>query len=200
MIFLLGDGMSNQEITAARYYRYGAAGPMNVDRFPFTGFDTTWSLKPGTGALLPDYVPDSAASGTEWATGNKTIDDRISQGPSTALNVPGDNTDYKTVLDKAQESGKKVGDVSTAEITDATPAVLTSHISDRSCQGPTDTKKTCPTETKDAKGLGSIAEQEVDHKVDVLLGGGQQRFTQTIAGGPDQGKTVVQSAQGKDYR
>ena len=31
---------------------------------------------------------------------------------------------------------------------------------------------TCPTETKAAGGLGSIAEQTVDHKVDVVLGGG----------------------------
>jgi alkaline phosphatase/streptomycin-6-phosphatase len=55
----------------------------------------------------------------------------------------------------------------------------------------------CPTETKAAGGLGSIAEQEVDHEVDVLLGGGRARFEQAITGGPDAGKTVVQSAQGR---
>ena len=54
-----------------------------------------------------------------WATGEKTIDERISQGPSSADNVPG--TNLKTVLELAQKQGKKVGDVSTAEITDATP-------------------------------------------------------------------------------
>ena len=85
----------------------------------------------------------------------------------------------------------KVGDVSTAEITDATPAVLASHISLRGCQGPAN-MAACPTETKAAGGLGSIAEQEVDHKVDVLLGGGRGRFEQTIGSGPDAGKTVVQ--------
>ena len=93
----------------------------------------------------------------------------------------------------------KVGDVSTAEITDATPAVLASHISLRGCQGPAN-MAACPTETKAAGGLGSIAEQEVDHRVDVLLGGGRGRFEQTITGGPDAGKTVVQSAQGKGYQ
>ena len=93
----------------------------------------------------------------------------------------------------------KVGDVSTAEITDATPAVLASHISLRGCQGPAD-MAACPLETKAAGGLGSIAEQEVDHKVDVLLGGGRGRFEQTISGGPDTGKTVVQSAQAKGYQ
>jgi alkaline phosphatase/streptomycin-6-phosphatase len=131
-----------------------------------------------------------------WATGKKTIDERISQGPSSAENVPGPN--LKTVLEVAQKKGKKVGNVSTAEITDATPAVLASHVSLRGCQGPSN-MAACPTETKAAGGLGSIAEQEVDHKLDVLLGGGRARFEQPITGGPDAGKTVVQSAQAKGY-
>src|SRR5882757_2235641 len=54
VIFLLGDGMGTQEITAARYYQ-GVYNPLNVDRMPFTGFDTTWSVKPGAG---PSYLPD----------------------------------------------------------------------------------------------------------------------------------------------
>ena len=58
----------------------------------------------------------------------------------------------------------------------------------------------CASEKKDAGGLGAIAEQEVDHQVDVLLGGGRNRFEQTITGGDDAGKTVVESAQGKGYR
>jgi alkaline phosphatase/streptomycin-6-phosphatase len=197
VIFLLGDGMGTQEITAARYYE-GAKNKLNVDRLPFTGFDTNWSLKSAAAApYLPDYVPDSASTGTEWATGKKTLDERISQGPSSAINVPGVN--YKTVLELAQKAGKKVGNVSTAEITDATPAVLDSHISLRGCQGPADMAN-CATETKAAGGLGSISEQTVDHKVDVVLGGGRNRFTPTITGGPDTGKTVVQSAQDKGYQ
>ena len=52
MIFLLGDGMGTQEITAARYYQ-GVNNALNVDRLPFTGFDTTWSVKPAAGAALP---------------------------------------------------------------------------------------------------------------------------------------------------
>ena len=197
VIFLIGDGMGTQEITAARYYQ-GVRSPLNVDRLPLTGFDTTWSVKPGASApFLPDYDPDSASTGTSWATGRKTIDERISQGPSSAIDVPGKN--YRTVLELAQRTGQKVGNVSTAEITDATPAVLASHISLRGCQGPEDMDD-CASEKKDAGGLGSIAEQEVDHEVDVLLGGGLRRFTQTITGGGDAGKTVVESAEGKGYR
>lgn len=197
VIFLLGDGMGTQEITAARYY-LGVHHELNVDRMPFTGFDTTWSVKPGASApYLPDYDPDSASTGTAWATGQKTIDERISQGPSSAENVLGEN--LETVLELAQQRGMKVGDVSTAEVTDATPAVLASHISLRGCQGPAN-MGACPLETKAAGGLGSIAEQEVDHQVDVLLGGGRNRFTATIGSGPDAGKTVVESAQAKGYQ
>ncbi len=199
VILLIGDGMGTQEITAARYYN-GVNTRLNVDRLKFTGFDTTWSVKPAASApYTPDLDPDSASTGTEWATGSKTLDERISQGPSSAIGVPGTN-DLKTVLESWQDAGAKVGDVSTAEITDATPAVQASHISLRGCQGPND-MGSCPTsELKANGGLGSIAEQEVDHGVDVLLGGGRNRFDDTIAGGPDDGKTVIQSAQDKGYQ
>ena len=198
VIFFLGDGMGTQEITAARYYQ-GVRNKLNVDRLPFTGFQTTWSVKPAAqGPYLPDYDPDSASTATMWATGRKTIDERISQGPSSAEDVPGQN--YRTVLEQAQRQGKKTGNVSTAEITDATPAALNSHISLRGCQGPTDTATLCPTETKAAGGPGSIAEQTVDHKVDVVLGGGRNRFLQPITAGPDAGRNVIQSAQRQGYR
>jgi alkaline phosphatase/streptomycin-6-phosphatase len=197
VIFLLGDGMGTQEITAARYYQ-GVDSPLNVDRMPLTGFDTTWSVKPAaTGPYLPDYDPDSASTGTMWATGKKTIDERISQGPSASEAEPG--KDLTTVLEVAQKRGLKTGNVSTAEITDATPAVLASHINLRGCQGPAD-MATCPAAKKENGGKGSIAEQEVDHVVDVILGGGRARFEQKITGGPDVGKTVVDSAKGKGYQ
>jgi len=209
VILLIGDGMGTQEVTAARYYN-GAKNPLNFDRLKFTGFDTTWSVKPAAAApYLPDYVPDSASTGTEWATGRKTIDERISQGPSTDINTAGEN--YETILEQAQAAGKKVGDVSTAEITDATPAVLASHISNRACQGPNNltSGNGCDDEEKADGKLGSIAEQMVDHKVDVLLGGGRGRFAPAngtgdatpnpIHGGPDDGKSVVESAQRQGY-
>ena len=145
VIFLLGDGMGTQEITAARYYQ-GVSNELNVDRMPFTGFDTTWSVKPAASAALPARLrPRLGLDRDEWATGQKTLDERISQGPSSAIDVPGKN--LKTVLELAQKTGMKVGDVSTAEITDATPAVLASHISLRGCQGPAD-MAACPLETK----------------------------------------------------
>src|SRR5215813_2297033 len=113
VIMLLGDGMGDSEITAARYYQVGARSHLNMDAFPFTGEQTTWSVKLGPPPnTLPDYVPDSAATGTAWSTGNKTVDERISQGPSVDLATPGPNDGFTTALELAQKAGMRTGDVS----------------------------------------------------------------------------------------
>ncbi|MEU1120065.1 MULTISPECIES: alkaline phosphatase [unclassified Streptomyces] len=189
VILLIGDGMGDSEITLARDYTVGANGRLNMDKFPLTGAYTTYSVhKDGT----PDYVTDSAASGSGWATGVKTVNGRISKTPGSDKAVP-------TILELAQRKGYATGSVTTAELTDATPAVLASHATDRSCQGPADMAK-CPTDTIAAGGPGSIAEQSVDHKVDVLLGGGRQRFDQKVTDGKYKGLTVTQQARRLGYQ
>jgi alkaline phosphatase/streptomycin-6-phosphatase len=57
------------------------------------------------------------------------------------------------VLEVAPKLGKATGNVSTAEITDASPALLDSHISLRGCQGPADADTSCKKETKSVGGL-----------------------------------------------
>jgi alkaline phosphatase len=190
VIMFLGDGMGDSEITIARNYAKGAAGRLSMDALALTGEYTTYAVQKAT-TSTPDYVTDSAASGTGWATGHKTYNNAISVDPVTLKPLP-------TILEAAQRAGFKTGNVTTAELTDATPAVLNSHITARGCQGPAD-MATCPTETKQNGGLGSIAEQTVDHGVDVLMGGGQSRFAQSVTGGPFVGKTVMQQAQAKGY-
>ncbi len=190
VIMFLGDGMGDSEITIARNYAKGAAGRLSMDGLPLTGEYTTYAVQKGT-ADVPEYVTDSAASGTGWSTGHKTYNNAVSVDPVTLAPLT-------TLLELAQKAGYKTGNVTTAELTDATPAVLDSHVSLRGCQGPAD-MATCPTETKDAGGLGSIAEQTVDHKVDVLMGGGKQRFDQQVTGGTYAGKTVVEQATALGY-
>jgi alkaline phosphatase len=198
VILLIGDGMGDSEITLARYYGEGADGTLNMETLPFAGELITYGLSAGAGPVYPpNYVPDSAPTATAWSTGLKTIDGRVSQGPSTAESVPGSNAGYTTTFEIADRRGMRVGNVSTAEITDATPAAPSSHISQRACQGPNDTRSICPTEAKGKGGLGSIAEQQVDHLLDVNLGGGRNRFLQTLDGST---KTVVDYAQTKGYR
>ncbi|PNE37210.1 alkaline phosphatase [Streptomyces noursei] len=188
VILLIGDGMGDSEITLARDYVVGAGGRLNMDGFPLTGAYTTYAVHAdGT----PDYVTDSAASGSGWATGRKTVNGRISKTPDTDKAVP-------TILELAQRGGYATGSVTTAELTDATPAVLASHATDRSCQGPGDMAK-CPTDTLAKGGPGSIAEQSVNHKVDVLFGGGKQRFDQKVTEGTYKGLTVTEQARKLGY-
>ncbi|MFB7448275.1 alkaline phosphatase [Streptomyces sp. NPDC056194] len=189
VILLIGDGMGDSEITLARDYTVGADGRLNMDGFPLTGAYTTYAVhEDGT----PDYVTDSAASGSGWATGVKTVNGRISKTPGTDRAVP-------TLLELAQKRGYATGSVTTAELTDATPAVLASHATDRSCQGPADMAK-CPADTLAAGGPGSIAEQSVNHRVDVLFGGGRKRFEQKVTDGAYKGLTVTEQAQKLGYQ
>ncbi|MBB4710170.1 alkaline phosphatase/streptomycin-6-phosphatase [Streptomyces luteogriseus] len=189
VILLIGDGMGDAEITLARNYTVGAGGRLNMDKFPLTGAYTTYAVhEDGT----PDYVADSAASGTAFATGRKTINGRISKTPNTDQAIP-------TILELAQDNDYATGNVTTADLTDATPAVMASHVTDRSCKGPADMAK-CPTDTLGEKGPGSIAEQLVNHKVDVLFGGGQQRFDQEVTVGRYKGMTVTEQARMLGYQ
>jgi alkaline phosphatase/streptomycin-6-phosphatase len=187
IILFIGDGMGDSEITIARNYAVGAAGRLAMDGLAYSGAYTTYAVQE-THPDLPDYVTDSAASGTGWATGTKTSNGRISTAPGTGRPL-------KTILEIARERGYRTGDVTTAELTDATPAVLASHVASRSCQGPQD-MIACPADRTGAGGVGSIAEQMLAHDVDVLMGGGRSRFEQHV----DAGLTVLQAAVARGYQ
>ncbi len=190
VILLLGDGMGDSEITAARNYHVGAAGRLALDTLPLSGTYTTYAVSEQN-PELPDYVVDSAASATAWATGHKTSYRRLSTSAGTDLPL-------KTIVEIAVEHGLRTGSVTTAELTDATPAALVAHVNDRACQGPADMAR-CPQYAKARGGLGSIAEQTVEQHVDVLLGGGRARFEQSIDAGPHAGQTVVDVARAQGY-
>lgn len=193
VILFIGDGMGDSEITVARNYQFGANARMAMDTLPMTGEYTTYALQESS-PDLPDYVTDSAASGTGWSTGQKTSNGRISTQVGSRNVAP-----LTTILELAQRAGFATGDVTTADLTDATPAVLASHVNDRGCYGPADMRN-CAVYRKANGGPGSIAEQEVDHRVDVLMGGGYSRFAETIDGGTYAGQTVLDSARAQGYQ
>lgn len=190
VILLIGDGMGDSEVTIARNYSVGAAGRLAMDRLPLTGAYTTYAVQKDA-PTLPDYVTDSAASGTGWATGNKTYNGAISVTP--------DGTPVPTILELAKRAGYRTGNVTTAELQDATPAVLVSHVVDRGCKGP-QSMSACPANALENGGAGSIAEQLVRTKADVTLGGGKQYFDQVVQAGRFQGLTVLQQAQVSGYQ
>ena len=200
MILLVGDGMGHSEVTLGRYYGKGAAGRLNMDRLAVPR-----RLDPLRAAPRPRPDVPAQLRRRLRADRDRVVDRQAHAGrpplagPVGADNVPGPNAGYTTYMEIARDAGKATGNVSTAEITDATPAAPSSHISQRACQGPADTRTTCPTEAKTAAtpGLGSIAEQQVDNGFDLYLGGGRARYEQPLTAG---GTTnVIDYARTKGY-
>ncbi|WP_436854672.1 alkaline phosphatase [Staphylococcus caeli] len=152
VIFLVGDGMGPSYNAAYRYF----ADKPETKEMDKTAFDNYLVGNQRTNPKDPkENVTDSAAGATAFSSGHKTY--------NGAIGVDENKQKVKTVLEQAKENGKSTGLVSTAEITDATPAAYASHVDDR--------------DKKD-----EIAQQFYNdringqHKVDVLLGGGAEYF------------------------
>lgn len=190
VILLIGDGMGDSEITVARDYAQGAGGTFSgLDALPLTGQYTHYSIDQDG---HPTYVTDSAASGSAWSTGTKTYNGAIS------VDIKGKS--QQTLLELAKKAGKATGDVTTAEIQDATPAVQVAHVSNRKCYGPEETAEKCPDDALDKGGKGSITEQLLATRADLVLGGGAKTFQQTATAGQYRGKTLEVQAKERGYQ
>lgn len=190
VILLIGDGMGDSEITLARNYAEGAGGYFKgIDALPFTGHYTHYALNRETGK--PNYVTDSAASATAWASGVKSY--------NGAIGVDVFGKPHATLLERARAAGLGTGNVSTAEIQDATPAAQIAHVAFRSCYAPVATSKTCPKEAIENGGPGSITEQMLNMRADLVLGGGATSFAETAPAGKYKGKTLFEQARARGY-
>lgn len=119
------------------------------------------------------WVTDSAAAGTAIATGVKTY--------NAAISVDVNKKPVKTVLEYAQEKGKATGLVTTTRITHATPAVFAAHNVDRDAEN-------------------EIAVDMLQHKVDVLMGGGKRHFIPKDQGGKrEDGRDLIAEARKMGY-
>jgi alkaline phosphatase len=191
VILLIGDGMGDSEITIARNYAEGAGGFFKgLDALPVTGQYTHYALDRESGK--PDYVTDSAASGTAWATGTKSYNGAIS------VDIHG--KPQKTLLELAKVAGYATGNVSTAELQDATPAVLMAHVTGRRCYAPSSTTKSCPGNALENGGAGSITEQMLNTRPDVTLGGGAASFAEQATAGEWKGQTLRAQAEARGFR
>ncbi|AKK12119.1 alkaline phosphatase [Corynebacterium uterequi] len=177
VILIIGDGMGQQEITAARNYLKGASGRFEgLDNFTSTGTYTHHSIdQDGTF----NYVTDSAASATAWSTGAKTY--------NGAIGVDLEQKPVETLMEKAKRAGMRTGNVTTSELQDATPAGAATHALNRKCYGPQESENSdsCQGEAfakqyRENGGLGSISEQLLDLRADVTLGGGMEAFNQEV--------------------
>ncbi|WP_145546808.1 alkaline phosphatase [Yersinia intermedia] len=190
VILLIGDGMGDSEITSARNYALGAGGFFKgIDALPLTGQYTHYSLDKKT--QKPDYVTDSAASATAWSSGVKTY--------NGALGVDVFGKDHVTLLELAKKAGKATGNVSTAELQDATPAAQFAHVTGRKCYGPEETSEKCGSNALENGGRGSITEQMITGRADVTLGGGAKSFSQVAKAGEWKDRSLREQALARGY-
>lgn len=158
VIILIGDGMGISHRTAARIMRCGfsqgkADDRLAIDRMPVTGIVMTPSLN--------SIVTDSAPGAHCYATGNKADNGEEGVFPDDTVDKF-DNPRIESIGEFLHRTeGKSLGIVTTADVTDATPASFGTHTQDRGA------------------GVG-IADQFFDDRertgLTVLLGGGRQWF------------------------
>lgn len=162
VIMFIGDGMGVSTVTAARVYSVGVAGQLTMDTFPYTALSKTYAAD--------SITPDSAPTMTAMMTGRNTNGGVLGLDETTEVrdfNRNGDGERLWTLLEQAKARGMRVGAVSTARITHATPAATYAHINNRDDENAI-ALQALPGDPNFNERLGS--------GIDVLMGGGRQFF------------------------
>lgn len=154
-IMFIVDGMGPAHISGARLYKGGPEARLALESLPYTGIVRTASTN--------DFVTDSAASATAYATGVRTYNRSIGM-TDAKVDPSGNSQKLISLLKKAQEKGKSVGIVTSTRITHATPAAYYANVPNRNMEQ-------------------EIADQLLAAKVDVVIGGGAQFFKHASEGG-----------------
>ncbi|MCD8071575.1 MAG: alkaline phosphatase [Alistipes sp.] len=143
IIFFIGDGMGLAQVCAAETANRGNLTILNI---PTIGLQKTTSLD--------YYNTDSAAAATARFTGTKTENGMIATLPD------GRTLDHAAQL--FSPTGRRIGIVSTGDITDATPAANYARAADRN----------------DSEGISS----QIDERIYLLAGSNTEPFTQRSDG------------------
>ena len=167
VILFIGDGMGISTITAARIYegqKRGETGEENrlsFEKFPNVALVKTYNTNA--------QVPDSAGTASAINTGVKTRIGVLGIGPEATRGVCSEALAHQlpTLGEEAKARGLSVGIVTTTRITHATPAAVYAHIPDRDWESDT----SIPADQR-GQGCKDIAQQLVDAKFDLALGGG----------------------------
>lgn len=151
LIVLIGDGMGPSQVTLSRLYaqKYENMAQLHMDSY-LVGTNSTYAA-PSYDGKSSGVITDSAASGTAFATGNKTYNGAISVTNEKVAKP------VASVIEAAKTEGKSTGIISTARLTHATPAVYATHVRSRGNEN-------------------AIASQFLESDVDVLIGGGEYHF------------------------
>jgi len=184
VIFFIGDGMGVSTVSAARVFSVGVDGRLVVDQFPYTALSRTYSAD--------SITPDSAPTMSAMMTGVNTNQSVIGFGEATEpndFNGDGDGDASWTLLEMAKRRGMKVGVVSTAQITHATPAATYAHINQRNNENAI---------ALQALPGAATYNQRLGKGVDILMGGGRRFFVPS--GVPDEEGSNGARADGRNLR
>ena len=141
VILFIGDGMGTAQRNAGALTTVGLDGELAMDSLPYAGMVKTDSADPS------NFVTDSAASATSYATGVKTY--------NGAIGMDAERQPVQTLIEQAEAAGLSTGLVTTGEVTDASTAAFGAHVENRNQQT-------------------EIARQYIEETgVDVILGGGE---------------------------
>jgi alkaline phosphatase len=170
IMLLVGDGMGPSQFGAAWFYSNRILGRdlrmvevMNAGHTAYLLNDTADAI-----------VTESAAAAGQIATGRRMTTATVSMAADG-------KTPVQTIMEIAKNRGLAAGLVTTAGITDATPAAFAAHVPHRSDEL-------------------SVAEQELRIGVDVLMGGGKQFFLPEIsAGRRKDGRNLLDEAEAAGY-
>jgi len=162
VILFVGDGMGLSTIAATRALTVGVDGDLSLDQFPRVALSRT--------ADADHITADSASTMTAMTTGVSANSGVIGFDRKTErgdFNHDGDGAPLPTILELAKGRGMKVGVVTTARVTHATPAACYAHINDRDKEADI-AVQALPTDPAYNRALGK--------GIDLLLGGGRQFF------------------------
>lgn len=160
VIMMIPDGFGPASVTMARM---ASGAPLALDSF-ITGTVGT--------AATDNYVTDSAAGATAYASGIKTYNGAI--GVDTLRRPAG------TVLQGARDRGMWTGLVTTTRLTHATPAAYAAHVPSRAMEE-------------------EIAVHMMANRVDLLLGGGREFFLPRPTGARTDDRDLVEEAREAGY-
>lgn len=162
VILFVGDGMGVSTVTAARVYSVGVGGQLVMDKFPYTALSRTYS----SDAITADSAPTMTAmvTGRNTNAGVLSLDETTEFGD---FNHDGDGRRLTTLLEQAKGRGMRVGLVSTARITHATPAATFAHINDRNAENAI---------ALQALPGDATYNPALRQGIDLLFGGGRQFF------------------------
>ncbi|XP_053676958.1 alkaline phosphatase-like [Anopheles nili] len=174
VVFFIGDGMSLTTVAAARMYMGNENMSLSFEQFPYFGLTRTYCVN--------RQVADSACTATAYLSGVKTNYGMINVAASvrrTTCDYDHEATEFKGLLQWAQEAGKATGLVTNTRITHATPSGAYASSAERDWEDDTEVNTDCPT-TPDERKPRDIASQlvygDIGKNLKVALGCGRRYF------------------------